>query len=207
MLRDLIDLSTFAHQRVFPSDTPWDVFTHIHAYLLQQEFLMEGEVEPGAFLINPEQIALGKGSRIEAGAYVKGPCIIGQNSVVRHGAYIRGDVIIGDGCVVGHTTEVKNSIFCNGAKAAHFAYIGDSLLGNNVNLGAGTKCANVRFDRQNIEVDGVDTGLRKLGAIFGDGSQTGCNSVTNPGTILEKNTLNFSSAKLKRARYATASSS
>jgi NDP-sugar pyrophosphorylase family protein len=90
--------------------------------------------------------------------------------------------------VVGHTTEVKHSIFFNDAKAGHFAYLGDSILGNNANLGAGTKFANLRFLPGNVQVrtdSGViDSGLRKLGAILGDRAQTGCNSVTNPGTLI-----------------------
>ena len=85
----------------------------------------------------------------------------------------------------------KTHLLLNGAHAAHFAYVGDSIFGNRVNLGAGTICANLRFDNKPVTVflDGqrIETGLRKFGAIIGDGSQTGCNSVTNPGTLLGKN--------------------
>jgi bifunctional N-acetylglucosamine-1-phosphate-uridyltransferase/glucosamine-1-phosphate-acetyltransferase GlmU-like protein len=89
---------------------------------------------------------------------------------------------------VGHCTEVKNSIFLKEAHAAHFNYVGDSLLGKNSNLGAGVKCANFRLDQKDIGVwiEGkkVVTGLRKLGVILGDRSQIGCNSVTSPGTLI-----------------------
>ena len=133
-------------------------------------------------------IKIGKGVLIEPGAYIKSPTIIGDQTEVRHGAYIRGDCLIGANCVVGHVTEVKHSIFMNGAKAGHFAYLGDSILGNQVNLGAGTKLANLRFIKGEIIINSSDgpikTGLRKLGAILGDGVQTGCNTVTNPGTLL-----------------------
>jgi bifunctional N-acetylglucosamine-1-phosphate-uridyltransferase/glucosamine-1-phosphate-acetyltransferase GlmU-like protein len=92
--------------------------------------------------------------------------------------------------VVGHTTEVKHSIFLDHAKAGHFAYLGDSILGREVNLGAGTKFANLRFLAGNVAVrtsEGlIDTGRRKFGAILGDRAQTGCNSVTNPGTVIGK---------------------
>jgi NDP-sugar pyrophosphorylase family protein len=97
-------------------------------------------------------------------------------------------VITGDRCVIGHATEVKNSIFLDGAQAAHFAYVGDSILGNKVNLGAGTKLANLRFDHGEVSVahEGhfLATGRRKLGALVGDSAQLGCNCVTAPGTII-----------------------
>lgn len=135
-----------------------------------------------------KNIRIGKGVLIESGAMIKSPTIIGDYSEIRQGAYLRGYCLIGNRCVVGHTTEVKHSIFLNDAKAGHFAYLGDSILGNHVNLGAGTKCANLRFVPGNVAVrtpDGImDTGLRKFGAILGDKAQTGCNAVTSPGTIL-----------------------
>jgi NDP-sugar pyrophosphorylase family protein len=119
--------------------------------------------------------------------------MIGHHSEVRQGAYIRGNCLIGNGCVVGHTTEVKNAILLDGAKAGHFAYIGDSILCNNVNLGAGTKLANLKIIdvEMKIRVEGevYKTGLRKLGAILGDHTETGCNSVTSPGTLLGKGSL------------------
>ena len=138
-------------------------------------------------------IYIGKGTVIEPGALIKGPTIIGNNTEVRQGAYIRGDCLIGDRCVVGHTTEVKTSILLNDAKAGHFAYVGDSILGNHVNLGAGTKLANLKIIdvemKLRIEGEVYKTGLRKLVAILGDHVETGCNSVTSPGTLLGKGSL------------------
>ena len=102
-------------------------------------------------------------------------------------------MITGNNCIIGHATEVKNSIFLNDAKAGHFVYVGDSILGNRVNLGAGTKCANLRFDGKNVPIiDGekrFDSGLRKFGLIAGDDAQTGCNSAPNPGTIMGKKSV------------------
>lgn len=125
---------------------------------------------------------------------IEGPCYIGADAEVRHAAYLRGGSWICDRAVVGHATEVKNSIFLPGAKAPHFNYVGDSILGFGVNLGAGTKLSNVRNDRREISLtlgDGsrVDTGLRKMGALVGDGAELGCNVVTNPGTILAPATM------------------
>ena len=146
----------------------------------------------GATLFD-SNIYIGKGTVIEPGALIKGPTIIGNNTEVRQGAYIRGDCLIGDRCVVGHTTEVKTSIMLNDAKAGHFAYVGDSILGNHVNLGAGTKLANLKIIdvemKLRIEGEVYKTGLRKLGAILGDHVETGCNSVTSPGTLLGKGSL------------------
>lgn len=140
------------------------------------------------------RIKLGKGVLVESGALIKSPAIIGDQTEVRQGAYLRGYCLTGRSCVLGHTTEVKHSIFLNNAKAGHFAYLGDSILGNNVNLGAGTKFANLRFLGGNITIrtkeEGLlDTGRRKFGAILGDETQTGCNSVTSPGTLIGKNSF------------------
>ena len=144
-------------------------------------------IMPGAYLFD-DRIAVGAGSVVEPGALLKGPVVIGKNSEIRQGAYIRGDCIIGDGCVVGHTTEMKSSIMLNGAKAGHFAYIGDSILGKDVNLGAGTKLANLKVIPGSIILivskKRHNTGRRKLGAILGDETETGCNSVTSPGTLM-----------------------
>jgi NDP-sugar pyrophosphorylase family protein len=187
------DLSNFKHAAIFNEcRVVWDAIGKINSYLSEyKNFKIDVEIPAGAYLIDRELISIGKGTVIEPGAYIKGPCIIGENCVVRHGAYIRGDFIAGDYCVIGHATEVKSSIMLNHAHAAHFAYLGNSILGNHVNLGAGTKCANLKLDGKKINLlyDGnlIETGLRKFGSILGDGCQLGCNSVTNPGTIFEKN--------------------
>jgi bifunctional N-acetylglucosamine-1-phosphate-uridyltransferase/glucosamine-1-phosphate-acetyltransferase GlmU-like protein len=146
----------------------------------------------GAILFD-SHICVGEGAVVEPGALIKGPTIIGNHTEIRQGAYVRGNCLIGNRCVVGHTTEVKTSIMLDGAKAGHFAYIGDSILGNNVNLGAGTKLANLKIVdvEMKLKVEGrtYETGLRKLGAILGDHVETGCNSVTSPGTLLGKASL------------------
>ncbi len=155
----------------------------------KEDMLLEGAsvIMAGAVLIG-EKIKLGKGVKIEPGAFIASPTIIGDKTEIRHGAYLRGYCLIGSKCVVGHVTEVKHTIFMDDAKAGHFAYLGDSILGREVNLGAGTKLANLRFTPGNVQVktkEGPqDSGLHKFGAILGDFVQTGCNSVTNPGTLL-----------------------
>ena len=124
---------------------------------------------------------------------IKGPAIIGRNCEIRHNAYIREDVLIGDGCVVGNSCEVKSSMLFNDAKVPHFSYVGDSILGHMAHLGAGVKISNVKLMAGNVmvEIDGkpVDTGLRKFGALLGDKTDVGCNTVLNPGSIIGRNSV------------------
>jgi bifunctional N-acetylglucosamine-1-phosphate-uridyltransferase/glucosamine-1-phosphate-acetyltransferase GlmU-like protein len=144
-------------------------------------------------VLSGKRISIGGGVLVECGAMIKSPAVIGDCNEVRQGAYLRGYVLTGDRCILGHTTEIKHSIFLNDAKAGHFAYLGDSILGNNANLGAGTKFANLKFLPGNVTFmykgEKIDTGRRKFGAILGDGAQTGCNSVTSPGAILGKGSM------------------
>ncbi len=157
------------------------------------QFLHGASVIMAGAVILGRNIRLGKGVLIEPGAMIKAPAIIGDYSEIRQGAYLRGHCLVGERCVVGHTTEMKHSILLNDAKAGHFAYLGDTILGNNVNLGAGTKCANLRFFSGNVQIcaegETVDTGLRKFGAILGDQVQTGCNAVISPGTLIGPESL------------------
>ena len=137
------------------------------------------------------------GARVEPGCVIKGPTALCAGAEVRHGAYLRGGCLIGPGAVVGHATEVKNSAFLNGAHAGHFAYVGDSILGAEANLGAGVKLANLELRTEEEKRSGavknvvlraegerIDTGLSKLGAIVGDDVEIGCNAVVSPGVLL-----------------------
>jgi NDP-sugar pyrophosphorylase family protein len=168
--------------------------------------LLEGAsiILPGAYLFN-DRILIGPDTVIEPGALVKGPVVVGSNTEIRQGAYVRGDCIIGNGCIVGHTTEIKGSIMLDGAKAGHFAYIGDSILGNEVNLGAGTKLANLKMIPGTVTVRSgkelVDTGRRKIGAILGDRTETGCNSVTSPGTLMGPNSIVYPGVAVPAGHY------
>ena len=197
------DLSQFRHKELFDGcELVWDALKRIKSHLADHSLgVIESEVPQTAFLVDSERISIGKGTIVEPGAYIKGPCIIGEDCVIRHGAYIRGDVITGDRCVIGHDTEVKHSIFLNKAQAAHFAYVGDSILGNGINLGAGTKLANLKLDGSHVflrfQGEKIDTGLRKFGAILGDDCQLGCNSVTSPGTLMGKQGIGYPCVNVK----------
>lgn len=189
------DLEGYAHAAIFSGCTAvWEALARIDSYLAEQALgKIEVPIPEGVTLVDADLISIGPGTTLEPGAYIRGPCIIGAHCQIRHTAYIRGDVIVGDFCVIGHATEVKHSIFLNYTQAAHFAYVGDSILGNKVNLGAGTICANLKLDHSavNIRHNGttIETGLRKLGAILGDSTQIGCNTVLNPGSIFGKSVL------------------
>lgn len=199
---DFFDLSQFGHQDIF-SDCPqvWDVLRKIKAYVmtkLRPDNM--GTVEKGAFVA--PNVFIGSGTVVESFAYVRGPAIIGANCQIRSGAYIRGDVLIGDNCVVGNATELKNTLMLNGSAAPHYNYCGDSVLGNGVNLGAGTKLSNYKIAAdKNIHLrdgdDVIDTGLDKFGAILGDNATTGCNSVLNPGTVLGRNVMVYACAAIR----------
>ncbi len=173
-----------------------------------------GEVMPGAYLEPDGDIYIGPGAVVEPGAYIAGPAWIGPKAQVRHGAYLRGQVFIAAGSLVGHATEVKHSILLPGAHAPHFNYVGDSILGRGVNLGAGTKLSNLTVVSVKDPVTGkrptlkipvgdqvFDTGLAKLGAILGDGVQTGCNSVLNPGTLIGPGSLVYANASVPKGYY------
>lgn len=199
----LFDLSGFEHRALFEGvERAWQALgqrltDYIDAHVTDR---LEGTVEPGAFLFGP--IYLAPGALIEAGAYVRGPAILGPRTVVRHGAYLRGHVLAGSDCIIGHDTEAKNAVFLDRSSAGHFAYVGDSILGNRVNLGAGTKLANFRVFPGRVKVshpDGepVDTGLEKLGAILGDDVAIGCNAVTAPGTIVGREARIYSLASVR----------
>ena len=136
-----------------------------------------------------EAVFLGKGTTVEPGAVIKGPAIIGANCQIRSNAYIRENVIVGDGCVLGNACEFKNSVLFNGCQVPHFSYVGDSILGAKAHLGAGVILSNVKSVTGNVKVEEEDTGLRKFGAILGDGADIGCNCVLSPGTIIGRNSI------------------
>ena len=138
-VEDYFDITAFPFQAMFDGVGPvWEAIGRIGPFLdAWNTFDILGRVSPQAWL-EGDRIAIGKGTVVEPGALIKGTVLIGENCEIRQGAYIRGNAVIGDNCVVGHTTEIKSAVFLNGAKAGHFAYIGDSILGCGVNLGPGT---------------------------------------------------------------------
>ncbi len=152
-----------------------------------------------------DRIAIGRGTRIGPGAVIEGPIRIGRDCEIRPGCYLRGGVWMGDGCIAGASTEVKRAIFLDGARAPHLNYVGDSVLGAAVNLGAGTILSNFRHDGGEIKIrhggERLATGRHKLGAILGDRVLTGCNAVLHPGTIVGAGTQIYPGAQLRAGVY------
>ena len=165
---------------------------------------IEIALTPDAHVLG-DRIAIGAGTRIYPGAVIEGPVWIGRDVQIRPGAYLRPGNWIGDGSVVGANTEIKRSILLPGAKAPHKNYVGDSILGCGVNLGAGTILANFRHDGLEIQIpsggERVFTGRRKLGAILGDRVLTGCNSVLHPGVVMGQDSQIYPGAQLRPGFY------
>jgi UDP-N-acetylglucosamine diphosphorylase/glucosamine-1-phosphate N-acetyltransferase len=161
---------------------PWDLLTANENLLAGLNSDIQGKVEDNAVLKGA--ISVGKGSVIRSGSYITGPVVIGEDCVIGPNCYIRPSTAIGNGCHVGAAVEIKNSIIMNGSKVPHLSYIGDSVIGEDCNLGAGTKVANLKLNKKEISIEGKDTGRRKLGVIMGDGVETGINSSINVGTII-----------------------
>jgi len=190
---DLFDLSQTEHAALFENcKYAWDALKNIKGYLKAnlrpaRKGTCQGQAQIG------DQVFIGEGTVIEDGVMIKGPAIIGRNCEIRHNAYFREDVIVGDNCVIGNSCELKHSILFNHSKVPHFSYVGDSILGHEAHLGAGVKVSNVKLLPGNVTVDidgqPFDTGLRKFGAMVGDHSDVGCNSVLNPGTIIGRGSV------------------
>lgn len=166
---------------------PWDILAANEALLKELEPQMLGTVESGATLNGT--VSVGKGARIMSGAYIEGPAIIGDNCKIGPNCYIRPSTCLGDAVRVGNAVEVKNSAVMNGSKIGHLSYLGDSVIAEGCNFGAGTVCSNLRHDGGNIKsfIKGKreDSGRRKLGVIMGDGVMTGINTSIYPGTVIE----------------------
>jgi bifunctional UDP-N-acetylglucosamine pyrophosphorylase/glucosamine-1-phosphate N-acetyltransferase len=165
---------------------PWDLLRANELLMRPQARRVDGDVEEGAHLIGP--VVVEKGARVRSGSYVEGPAYISEGCDVGPNCYIRPSTCLGRGVRVGASVEVKNSIIMAGTHIPHHNYVGDSVIGERCNLGAGTKIANLRFDGRPVKVSmngaTVDSGLRKLGVIMGDDVKTGINSMVEPGTVI-----------------------
>ncbi len=165
---------------------PWDMLKANEVLLSGIERDIKGEVEDGAVIKG--DVVVGEGTIIMAGSYVIGPVVVGRDCRIGPNCYIRPHTSIGDNCHIGNAVEVKNSIIMSNTKIPHFNYIGDSVIGENCNFGAGTKIANLRLDESEIVVNvkgkAVRTGRKKFGAAIGDGVKTGINASINIGSLI-----------------------
>lgn len=167
---------------------PWEVLPDISSYII----LLGKTLDPECFEQTAEHIWIAKTAKIAPTACIQGPCIIDEEAEIRHCAFIRENAIVGKKAVVGNSTELKNVILFNEVQVPHYNYVGDSILGYQAHMGAGSITSNVKSDKTLVMVASEDgkiaTGLKKMGAMLGDHVEIGCNSVLNPGTIIGKYT-------------------
>lgn len=189
------DLSQTRHPLLFKEvENVWLILEKIKVYL--EEILVPGIHGniPGNCYVG-QKVFIGKGTRVYPGAVIEGPAWIGENCSIRAGCFIRQNVIVEEGCVLGNSCEFKNSFLFKNCQVPHFNYVGDSILGRQVHLGAGVILSNLKLNGTEVKIKLDDkiysTGLRKFGAILGDETQIGCNAVLNPGSIIGKKTLIF----------------
>lgn len=174
--------------RSFMIRHPWDLLRANESFLagLQAPPALEGEVHPAAVIEGI--LHLGPGSRILPGVFIEGNVVIGAGCKIGPNCYLRGHTSIGDRCHIGQSVEIKNSLILSRTQIGHLSYVGDSVLGEGVNFGAGTITSNYRHDGANHRsmIDGrlIDTGRRKFGAIIGDGVHTGIHTAIYPGRKL-----------------------
>ena len=179
--------NTLAAELLEKYEYPWLALGEIKNFILE----LGPALDKNVYEQIDENVWAAKSAKIFASAFVGGPCIIGENTEVRHCAFIRSSALIGNNCVVGNSTEIKNSILFNNVQVPHYNYVGDSILGYKSHLGAGAITSNVKSDKTPVPVvtggGRIQTGLKKFGAMVGDCTEVGCNSVLCPGTVLGKN--------------------
>ncbi len=163
---------------------PWEALPEISGFLRAL-----GPALPEAEYDHPAELVwIAKSAVVAPTASITGPCIIGPQAEIRHCAFIRGNALVGAGAVVGNSTELKNVILFDKVQVPHYNYVGDSILGYGVHMGAGAITSNVKSDKKPVIIkDGpaqMETGLKKVGAMIGDGVEIGCGSVLNPGTVI-----------------------
>jgi UDP-N-acetylglucosamine diphosphorylase / glucose-1-phosphate thymidylyltransferase / UDP-N-acetylgalactosamine diphosphorylase / glucosamine-1-phosphate N-acetyltransferase / galactosamine-1-phosphate N-acetyltransferase len=194
---ELFDLSAIPEvwRPLFDVEAPWDFLARLDAYVATISDDRRGEIHPTAVLEGA--VVVEPGAMVGPHAYVKGPSWLMAGAQVGHGAFLRGSVLLGPGATVLHASEVKRSILLGEARAPHFNYVGDSIVGHRANLGAGVKIANFKAFGDSIRVDGRETHLRKLGALVGDDVSIGCNAVLAPGTVVGPRSVIYHGAMVR----------
>lgn len=169
-----------------PVGYPWHILEANEFFLRKIKRKIFGKVEKGARVKG--KVVIGKGTIVRSGSYIEGPVVVGKNCKIGPNCYIRPSTTLGDSCKVGNAVEVKNCVLFDEVSVGHLSYAGDSVIGSEVNFGAGTICANLRHDNKNVKTmvnkKLVDTGRRKMGAIIGDKVHTGINTQIYPGRKL-----------------------
>ena len=188
-VKNLFDLTqTIAAELLESVEFPWEALPKLKEFIVRLGNTLSSE----EYEKQGEDIWIAKSAKVAKTACFNGPLIIGKNAEIRHCAFIRGSVIVGENAVVGNSTELKNVVLFNKVQVPHYNYVGDSILGYQSHMGAGSITSNVKSDKTNVVIHGIEsqieTGLKKMGAILGDHVEIGCNSVLNPGTSIACNT-------------------
>ncbi|WP_276301457.1 bifunctional sugar-1-phosphate nucleotidylyltransferase/acetyltransferase [Halorussus lipolyticus] len=183
---DEYEVSAVEIDRWLDVGRPWELLEANEWKLGELERDVRGSVHETADLRG--RVVVEEGAAVDAGVVIEGPALIRSGASVGPNAYVRGATLVDEDAKIGHAVEVKNSVLMPGATAGHLSYVGDSLLGRNVNLGAGTTVANLRHDDEPVTLDvkgeRVSTGRRKFGVVVGDEAKTGINVALNVGTKL-----------------------
>ena len=184
---ELYDLShSLAGEYLAQFEYPWQALAGIKNLILTLGKTLGEEYTE----VSPE-VWVHSTAKVAPTACIGAPCIIGANTEVRHCAYIRGSALVGENCVVGNSVELKNVILFDNVQVPHYNYVGDSILGYRSHMGAGSVTSNVKSDKTLVVIKSADeqipTGIKKVGAMLGDIVEVGCNSVLNPGTVIERN--------------------
>ncbi len=181
---DLFDLShTIAADYLAQFEYPWEALSGIKNHIEQ----LGSTLNPDEYNQVSPSVWVHKTAKIYPSAYLGAPCIIGPGTEVRHCAFVRGSALVGADCVIGNSVELKNVIIFDNCQVPHYNYVGDSILGFHAHMGAGSITSNIKADKRNIVVHSdpeIPTGLRKMGAMLGDYTDIGCDSVLNPGTVI-----------------------
>jgi len=165
---------------------PWELLEANEWKLGELDHEIAGEVHPSADLRGT--VVVEEGATVDAGVVVEGPALIRDGAELGPNAYVRGATLLAEDTHVGNGVEIKNSVVMSDSAVPHLSYVGDSVLGTDVNFGAGTKVANLRHDgtdvRFTVKGERVSTGRRKFGVVAGPGVKTGINTSLNPGVCL-----------------------
>jgi len=166
-----------------PISFSWNLLDAAEFFLSTTKGKIEGKIERNVHIEG--KIILKKGSIIRSGTYIIGPVYIGKNCIIGPNCFIRGNTIIGNNCRIGQAVEIKNSIIYENTNIAHLSYVGDSIIDQNCNFGAGTIIANLRHDNTSVKTminrKLIDTKRRKFGTVFGEGVKTGIGTLIYPG--------------------------
>ncbi|MDD5639810.1 MAG: sugar phosphate nucleotidyltransferase [Candidatus Pacebacteria bacterium] len=187
----------------FPSSYPWDIFNAFEKLFIEakeRESSKNYNMESNVTLKG--DVIIGENALIKSGAYIEGPVYIGSNCIIGPNCYIRSYSALESGVKIGQAVEINRSIIGKNSKIQHLSYIGDSIIGENCNIGAGTITANLRHDGENVKTKikdkMVDTGRRKFGAIIGDNTKIGVNTIIYPGRKIAANKSTMPGEKVEK---------